>query len=279
MRTLDAANAIVTFTKDGSASVKLLNGWWLCFMSRELATAAHPLPVLAYHIPAVTHTNLTVDQMLRLLDIDGVVGFKVSPHSTLFTIIARTASLPHQITVSRSLITYTAMLSCCRAHISKKEMYICCSILDYQYARLDCMRDITTESSLHGWGVSRFAMSTEPVKLPHSCERIGVCVVSPEHHVDSVMVLQRESLFDAREMYVTWSENGCFHVCHQCSTRIPICWSYMRAYRVVRMQWVMVVAGNIRHAIFNLLRCFLHDLRTQILPFIFRICERCSLTF
>eukprot|EP00040_Diaphanoeca_grandis_P003539 m.25176 g.25176 ORF g.25176 m.25176 type:complete len:314 (-) comp14901_c0_seq1:303-1244(-) len=42
----------------------------------DLATAVAPLPVIAYHIPVITGTNFSVDQLARLLDIDGVVGYK-----------------------------------------------------------------------------------------------------------------------------------------------------------------------------------------------------------
>lgn len=39
---------------------------------------ASQIPTLVYHIPMLTGRSLTVDEMLRLLDIDGVVGLKFS---------------------------------------------------------------------------------------------------------------------------------------------------------------------------------------------------------
>lgn len=42
----------------------------------ELARACAPVPVIAYHIPAMTHVNFTADQLAKLLDIPGVVGYK-----------------------------------------------------------------------------------------------------------------------------------------------------------------------------------------------------------
>lgn len=39
---------------------------------------ASELPLLVYHIPMLTGRALTVDEMLRLLDIDGVIGLKFS---------------------------------------------------------------------------------------------------------------------------------------------------------------------------------------------------------
>ena len=49
----------------------------LCgYEPRKLAEACAPCPVLAYHIPSLTKTNLTVAQLSTLLNIEGVVGFK-----------------------------------------------------------------------------------------------------------------------------------------------------------------------------------------------------------
>lgn len=42
----------------------------------DLAKAVSPMPVIAYHIPTVTGTNMSVEQLKTLLDIDGVVGYK-----------------------------------------------------------------------------------------------------------------------------------------------------------------------------------------------------------
>ena len=49
----------------------------------EIARASQ-LPLLVYHIPRLTGTALTVDQMLRLLDIEGMAGFKFSDWNLLF---------------------------------------------------------------------------------------------------------------------------------------------------------------------------------------------------
>lgn len=43
---------------------------------RSLAAAVAPLPVIAYHIPSVTKSQMSTAQLCTLLDIDGVVGFK-----------------------------------------------------------------------------------------------------------------------------------------------------------------------------------------------------------
>ncbi len=42
------------------------------------------LPLLVYHIPILTGTALTANEMLRLLDIEGVVGFKFSDWNLFF---------------------------------------------------------------------------------------------------------------------------------------------------------------------------------------------------
>lgn len=49
----------------------------------DVAKAAG-IPMLVYHIPVVTGQALTVDEMLRLLDIDGVAGFKFSDWNLFF---------------------------------------------------------------------------------------------------------------------------------------------------------------------------------------------------
>lgn len=45
---------------------------------------ASQLPLLVYHIPILTGHSFTVEQMLRLLDIKGVMGFKFSDWSLFF---------------------------------------------------------------------------------------------------------------------------------------------------------------------------------------------------
>ena len=49
----------------------------------ELARAAQ-LPLFVYHIPAVTHLTPTVDEMVELLDIDGVAGMKCTDWNLFF---------------------------------------------------------------------------------------------------------------------------------------------------------------------------------------------------
>jgi len=49
----------------------------------EVARAAR-IPVLVYHIPMLTHHTPTVDELLELLDIDGVVGLKLTDWNLFF---------------------------------------------------------------------------------------------------------------------------------------------------------------------------------------------------
>ena len=49
----------------------------------EIARASQ-LPLLVYHIPKLTSTALTVDEMVRLLDIEGVAGLKFSDSNLFF---------------------------------------------------------------------------------------------------------------------------------------------------------------------------------------------------
>lgn len=47
-------------------------------------TQAAQIPVLIYHIPALTGQTLSVDEMARLLDIEGVMGLKFSDYNLFF---------------------------------------------------------------------------------------------------------------------------------------------------------------------------------------------------
>lgn len=49
----------------------------------DIARAAQ-LPLLVYHIPLLSRHALTVDEMLALLDIEGVTGFKISDWNLFF---------------------------------------------------------------------------------------------------------------------------------------------------------------------------------------------------
>lgn len=50
---------------------------------KEVA-AVSGLPVLVYHIPAVTHRNPTMEQMLEILDVKGVIGLKMTDWNLFF---------------------------------------------------------------------------------------------------------------------------------------------------------------------------------------------------
>jgi len=50
---------------------------------RDIARAAQ-IPVIVYHIPAVTHHNPSLDEMVELLDIDGVAGLKFTDCNLFF---------------------------------------------------------------------------------------------------------------------------------------------------------------------------------------------------
>jgi len=49
----------------------------------DIARAAR-IPVLVYHFPGLTHRTPTVDEMIELLEIDGVVGLKLSDWNLFF---------------------------------------------------------------------------------------------------------------------------------------------------------------------------------------------------
>ena len=64
----------------------------------EVARAAR-LPMLIYHVPAITKHSPTLDEMLELLDVDGVVGLKFSDYNLFFLrrlLLAR----PHTVAFS-----------------------------------------------------------------------------------------------------------------------------------------------------------------------------------
>ncbi len=58
---------------------------------REIAHAAQ-LPTIVYHIPMLTGVHLTAEEMIRLLDIDGVIGLK----STEWNLIYNKSILRHR---------------------------------------------------------------------------------------------------------------------------------------------------------------------------------------
>jgi len=45
---------------------------------------ASPLPLLIYHVPVITHVSLSLDEMVQLLDIEGVVGLKYTDWNLFF---------------------------------------------------------------------------------------------------------------------------------------------------------------------------------------------------
>ena len=49
----------------------------------DIARAAQ-IPVLVYHVPALTHSNPTVEEIFELLDVEGVVGLKYTDWNLFF---------------------------------------------------------------------------------------------------------------------------------------------------------------------------------------------------